>query len=192
MVKKALTTYEVADYCNVTPRTAVQWIIEGKLKAFRTPGNHSRVAVEDFVEFLNKYKIPIPADFSDMWSGKKKILIVDDSRSMVESLRAMLSPKTYDIEVAYDGFDAGEKFASFKPDLILLDIVMPGLDGYEVCARIRRRPENKHVKIMVISGEINDETIGKIKEVGADDYLSKTFDALELRKKVVNLLNVSR
>src|SRR5580698_7012149 len=124
MNKRTLTTYEIAEYCQVTPRTAIQWVNEGKLKAFRTPGNHSRVTIEDFVDFLNKYKMPVPKELAaSLRSDKKRILIVDNDKGIVNSLKLFLtSQKIYEMEVAFDGFEAGEKFASFKPHLVLLDI----------------------------------------------------------------------
>ena len=108
MNKKALTTYAIADHCQVTPRTVIQWINEGKLKAYRTPGNHSRVQMEDFLNFLKKYNMPLPVEVIPK-TNKKRVLIVDDDKSMVDVIHRILKrEKIYDLEVAYDGFEAGE------------------------------------------------------------------------------------
>ena len=190
MHRNTLTTYEIAEHCQVTPRTVIQWVNEGKLKAFRTPGNHSRVTFEDFIEFLNRYKMPVPQKLSALQNDKKRILIVDDDKSMVDSIqRLLIREKIYDLDVAYDGFEAGEKFAIFRPDLVILDIMMPGLDGYKVCSRIRSNPQNKNVKILFISATIDQNAVEEIKKSGADDYLAKPFNTKELKEKIVSLVD---
>ena len=188
MNKKALTTYDIADHCQVTPRTVIQWINEGKLKAYRTPGNHSRVQIEDFWDFLKKYNMPFPEDV--MFKPKKKrVLIVDDDKSMVDAIhRVLKKEKIYDLEVAYDGFEAGEKFFVFKPDMVILDIKMPGLDGYQLCSRIRGNQKNKNVRILLISGIIDKKETIRVKESGADDYLAKPFSNKNLKVKIEELL----
>ncbi len=194
MYKNTLTTYEIAQHCQVTPRTVIQWINEGKLKAFRTPGNHSRVTNEEFLNFLKKYNMPIPQGFLTVQAdGKKRILIVDDDKGMVDSIRRLLIKEGIDdLEMAYDGFEAGEKFASFKPNLVILDIRMPGLDGYKVCSRIRTNPDNKNVKILFISSAIDEDAIEQITKLGADGYLAKPFELEDLVNKVRDLFGHNR
>lgn len=186
--KRTLTTYDVAEYCQVSPRTAVQWINEGKLKAYRTPGNHSRVSVDDFVDFLKEYNMPVPEELStEFFSAKKRILIVDDEPDMVDALeRFFKREKIYDLKTAYDGFEAGQKFSVFKPDLIILDLRMPGVNGYKLCANIRNDPANAKVKIIIISGA-SDE-IEAIDKLGANAYLAKPFKTETLKEKVEALL----
>ncbi len=186
MIKKTLTTYGIADHCQVTPRTVIQWIIEGKLKAYRTPGNHSRVSVEDFVDFLTKYNMPVPDEIASQNSrGKKRILIVDDDQGMVSSIeRFLIREKIYDLEVAYDGFEAGQKFSAFKPDLIILDIKMPGVNGYKLCANVRSNPANKNVKIILMSGMADKYELERIEKLGADAYLAKPFKIQALKEKI--------
>jgi two-component system, OmpR family, response regulator VicR len=191
MEGKVLTTYGIAKYCHVTPRTANQWINEGKLKAYRTPGKHSRVQVEDFLEFLKKYGIPVPKEFLPLQhDGKKRILIVDDDKGVVDSIqRFLIREKVYQLEMAFDGFEAGQKFADFKPDLVILDIRMPGLDGYQLCSRIRANKDNNNVRILIISGTIDDKEVKRIIDAGGDDYLSKPFSTRLLKEKIEVLLN---
>jgi excisionase family DNA binding protein len=172
----------------VTDRAVLKWIDEGKLKAYRTPGNHSRVSIEDFLAFLAEYKMPVPAEFLE-GSGRRKILIVDDDKEMVSAIRrVLLTQSHFDIDVAHDGFMAGQRFAEFKPDLVLLDIKMPGMDGYEVCQRIRKDPSSKQVKIIVISGALDMDGMERMMQLGANDYLTKPFRNEFLLMKVSRVL----
>ncbi|MDE2027132.1 MAG: response regulator [Candidatus Omnitrophica bacterium] len=192
MERKALTTYEVARYCHVTPRTANQWINEGKLKAYRTPGKHSRVEVKDFLDFLAQYNMPVPDELMSSREIRKRILIVDDDRGIVDSIRRFLvREKVYAIEIAYDGFEAGQKFTAFKPDLVILDIKMPGLNGYEVCSRLRTNPQNKNVSILLISGITDQSGLSQARGAGADDYLEKPFSNASLKQNIEALLKVT-
>ena len=190
MKNKPLTTGEIAEYCHVTYRAVLKWVTEGKLKAYRTPGKHSRVHVQDFIDFLNKYHMPVPEGLSlQQGSQKKRIFIVDDDQHIANLILAMLkSNGDYICETALDGFRAGEKFNQFKPDLVTLDIKMKGLNGYEVCSYIRNELNNHAVKVLIVSGFVDDQ----IKEAQAkyrfDDYLSKPFDMDVLKEKIERLL----
>jgi len=190
MIRKALTAGEIAQYCSVATRTVREWINEGKIDAFLTPGNHSRVKRENFLKFLEEYNIPIPDELKKD-DGKKRILIVDDDEAMVSSIKRLLSiQKKYEIDVAYDGFVAGQKFISNKPDLIILDIRMPRVDGYQLCTAIRGDPQNNNIKILVVSGVVDVEGSKKIINLGANDFLSKPFDNKELKLKIERLLDI--
>ena len=183
-----LTTGQIARYCHVTHRGVLKWVESGKLKAYRTPGNHSRVSVEDFLDFLQEYHMPVPADLQAN-TVLTKILIVDDDRSIVHSLRRILMMENkYLIEVAFDGFDAGKKFSIFQPDLIMLDIHMPALDGYQVFNSIRSDPNNKHTKVLIISGVNDPKEIKKIMDLNADGFLQKPFSNEALKKQIKELL----
>lgn len=187
MQKEPLTTGQVAEYCHVTYRAVLKWIAEGKLKAYRTPGMHSRVSINDFLDFLEKYHMPVPPGLQRT-TDKYKVLIADDDRKIVQLIRKVLESETdYAVASAYDGFSAGQKFCGLHPDLVILDIKMPGLDGYEVCANIRRDPANKDVKILAVSGSFAEEGKEKILQTGADDCLAKPFEIEELKRKIKTL-----
>ena len=192
--KRTLTTYEIAGHCQVTPRTVIQWINEGKLKAYRTPGNHSRIEIDEFLGFLKRFNMPIPSEYtSENSTDQKKVLIVDDDKSMVDSIQRFLKrEKIYDTEIAYDGFEAGQKFITHKPDLVILDIRMPRVDGYKLCSAIRNDPANKNVKILIISGLIEQKDRNAIIKLGANDYLGKPFTTAELKMKLQNLFGWNR
>ncbi len=192
-MKSTLTTFNIADFCEVTHRTVQHWIASGKLIAYKTPGNHSRVKVEDLINFMKKYNMPIPPALEVYLRRKKRLLIVDDDESMVFVIKGTLeADKRYEIEEAYDGFVAGKKFAEFRPDLVTLDINMPKLDGFDVCKEIRKDPLNKDVKIVVISGINNEKEKKHLKDLGADAFIGKPFERKELISTIEELLGVNQ
>ncbi|MBR1866736.1 MAG: response regulator transcription factor [Lachnospiraceae bacterium] len=116
---------------------------------------------------------------------KQRILIVDDDENIAELISLYLIKECYDTEIAADGEEAVKKFGSYQPNLILLDIMLPGMDGYDVCREIRK---TSNVPIIMLSakGEIFDKVLGL--KIGADDYIVKPFDSNELVARVQALL----
>jgi excisionase family DNA binding protein len=190
MKKDVLTTGKIAKWCQVSHRTILQWILDGKLKAYRTVGGHSRVEKEDLIAFFKKYNMPLPEQFKSITNTKKRILIIDDDKSMVKSIKGILVLENkYEVEFAFNGFSAGRKISEFMPDLITLDVRMPKMDGFEVCAQIRNDTGNNEIKIIIISGFMGKEEEKKMKELGADYCMRKPFKREELIKKIEELLN---
>lgn len=185
--KKDLTTGAIARYCQVTHFTVTNWINAGKLRAYRTPGGHHRIRREDFLEFLLTYQLPIPEDFA--LQTLPRILIVDDDRAVVEVLVQALHQVGYQVESASDGYEAGLKMATFKPDLLVLDLIMPRMNGFELCARIKGNPQTQGVKIIAITGYVQEESIERAFAAGADVYLEKPFRPDQLLKEIHRLLN---
>lgn len=120
---------------------------------------------------------------------KKKILIVDDEPQIVELVQVMLGDE-YEYIEANSGNEALEKARSEKPDLILLDIMMPDMDGYQVCQRLRADPATKDIVIAMVSAKKEDHDILQGIDVGAIAYITKPFDGFELSEKVKELLEV--
>ena len=117
---------------------------------------------------------------------RQKILIVDDDANIAELISLYLTKECFDTEIAEDGEEALEKFDTFQPDLILLDLMLPGIDGYEVCREIRK---TSRVPVIMLSakGETFDKVLGL--ELGADDYMVKPFDSKELVARVRAVLH---
>tara|TARA_B100000809_G_scaffold244482_1_gene270436 strand:- start:1042 stop:1482 length:441 start_codon:yes stop_codon:yes gene_type:complete len=117
-----------------------------------------------------------------------KILIADDNQPNVELMEAYLADLTCDIQIAVDGQDTMDKVASFQPDLILLDVMMPKLSGFEVCKQVKENPETRHIMILMVTAlnELGD--IQRAVDVGTDDFLSKPVNQVELLKRVQNML----
>ncbi len=183
--KKGFTTGQVAEICHVTIPTVIKWIDSGKLKGFRLPGSKSRrVTRDDLVQFMRENNIPL--DRLD--AEKKRILIVDDDRGILELLRAIFDEEgDWEIRVVERGFDAGLA-KEFQPDCILLDIMLPDIDGRKVCSYLRQTPELRDVKIIAVSGYISEGGFQDLLDQGFDDFLVKPFSNEELVSKVRRLV----
>lgn len=122
--------------------------------------------------------------------AKSKILIADDNAANVELLEIFLSELDCEIAVAVDGLDTLQKVATFQPDLILLDIMMPKLSGFEVCRRIKENPQTRNIMVLMVTAlnELGD--IERAVAAGCDDFLSKPVNKLELLKRVENMLKL--
>ncbi|MBB1391889.1 response regulator [Shewanella sp. SG44-6] len=118
----------------------------------------------------------------------KRILIIDDEIEIRNAIRRVLIPSGYEFSFASDGFQAGVKVLSDKPDLVTLDLSMPGLDGFEVLQFIRQQPELNHLKILVVSG-LSEIELQKALDLGADAVLPKPFDNEQLRSAVDKFFN---
>ena len=180
-----LTTGEIAAHCQVTVKTVNNWINKGELKSAITPGRHHRIAVRDFNTFLRTHNLPL---FGDPTEQKRRILVVDDeaevARVIVKGLRRT---GQYEVASAADGFEAGLQLARFGPDLVVLDLVMPNLDGFRVCRLIKSNPETRHIKVLVLTGHASEKNRGLALECGADAFLAKPLELRQLREYVKNL-----
>jgi len=191
---KTLKPSDIAQYCDVHQRTVSRWIANGQLKGHKLPGRGNyRVLVEDFINFLHQQKMPMPEAFlasnnKELSAAKKSILIIDDELSMRNALKRALQSTPYTILFAQDGFQAGVKIIAEKPDLILLDLSLPGLDGFEVIQFIRQRQDLATLKILVLSGLSSTELVESIR-LGADDAIAKPFDNQDLLNRVNMLLS---
>lgn len=185
--KSVLTTFEAAKLCNVSYNTIKNWIKRDLLSAYRTAGGHLRIRREELERFCREHSIPI-SDYGRALA--KRVLVVDDEESIREALVEALAqfPEKLEVHTASDGFEAGAMLESLKPDLIILDIVMPGLDGFKVCQRVRKSPSTKHAGILVLTGFPSDQNIQRITEMGADNCLAKPIDRKVLFDSVSKLL----
>ncbi len=117
--------------------------------------------------------------------NKQKILIVDDDANIAELISLYLNKECYDTQIAADGEEALSQFSSYAPDLILLDLMLPGIDGYQVCREIRTKSQTPIIMLSA-KGEVFDKVLGL--ELGADDYMEKPFDSKELVARVKAVL----
>ena len=177
---------QAAKRCAISRWTLMKCVNSGELKASRTPGGHYRILKEDLEDFIIK-KNMYPLVHNNY--SNKRILIVDDDLQVQKLFTIMLSSKKYEIETASSGFQAGAKVVKFKPDLILLDLFMPEMSGFEVCKQIKKGPETYHIKILALTGYDSKVNRERIMEAGADDYMAKPVMRDVLLRHVEDLLN---
>jgi len=185
--ERFLSTGDIASYCEVTSTAVLKWIESGKLPVFTTPGGHYRILRTEFRGFLEECGMFIDEGF--FGSDRKRILIVDDEPTVVSFIeRALRLEGNFELATASDGFEAGRQLTTFRPDLIILDLMLPGVNGFEVCRSVKADPTTQYVKILVVTGFATDENIENALQCGADDYLEKPLKLEDLREKVDKLL----
>jgi excisionase family DNA binding protein len=187
-----LTVSQAGKYCKVSPKTIINWIDAGHLKAYKTVGGHRRIKKEDLDQFLKDKGMPLPEE--PKVDERKKILVVDDDKIIVETIVQALEEDEYGYEMisASDGFEAGLQVNHFKPDLMILDIMMPDINGYEVCQKLKSGPETKDIKIIVLSAYLDDDAFKKMKDYGADACFSKPLPLEQLKYEVAKLLGLRK
>ena len=187
-----LTVSQASRYCKVSSKTIINWIDAGYIKAYKTVGGHRRIKKEDLDQFLKEKGMPLPEEAKT--EERKKILVVDDDKIIVETIVQSLEEDEYGYEMlsASDGFEAGLQVSHFKPDLLILDIMMPDINGYEVCKKIKSNPETKSTKIVVLSAYLDDDAFQRMKEYGADACFSKPLPLEQLKFEVAKLLGLKK
>lgn len=187
-MKDLFTTGEAAEVCRVSQQTIIRCFDAGRLEGFRVPGSRfRRIPRRSLMKFMKENGIPL--DHID--SGKKKVLIVDDDAEIVELMVDVLERDgRFDIKTASSGYDAGISTEQFRPDVILLDYMLPDVNGNIVCQTIRRNPELENIKIIIVSGVIKEEEIGMLLKSGAEDFVKKPFNIVELTDKISAVLQV--
>ncbi|MEA1911222.1 MAG: response regulator [Spirochaetota bacterium] len=182
-VKKVriFSALEVANICGVVNQTAINWIKNNHLKAFTTPGGQYRIYSEDLVDFLNNRGMRVPEELSDVLAGlntNKKVMIIDDDKDLNEMMKLIFSRKleNFDVIQAFDGFEAGKLLVSEKPDVIILDIDLPGVNGHLLCAKIKEDKDLGSPVVISISGLDDTFEEEKILSEGADAFFTKPLD----------------
>jgi excisionase family DNA binding protein len=185
-----LTVFKASRLCKVSPKTIINWIEAGHIKAYKTVGGHRRIKRSDLEEFMRKQGIPVSGD--EQIDERRRILVVDDDPIIVETIVQALEEDEYDYEVisASDGFEAGLQVTHFRPHVMILDIMMPDIKGYEVCRKIKESPETKDIKIIVLSAYLDEEKFKKMKEYGADLCFSKPLPLPQLKEEIARLLGL--
>ncbi len=176
--KKVFTTFETAKLCHVSPLSIINWVNAGRLPAFRTPGGHRRIRREDLVRFMHENGIPLAEELRE-GSGRPKVLVVDDEASIREVVSEYLAnrpDRPYEVLTAADGFEAGRLVALHRPDVVLLDLKMPGQDGFAICRTIKADPETSNTIVIAMTGYYSPETEARILECGAVRCFSKPVE----------------
>ena len=178
--ERFFTSHEVGDILQVNPSSIVKWINEGALHAFRTPGGHRRITATELVRFARHHGMPVPEELKAL--ATTRVLVIDDEPRFLRAIERAFKPFDEEIEVSTvdNGIDALLRIGSLKPEIVLLDLRMPGLDGFEVLKRLGKNPETKGIQVMAMSGEMSAATVERCRGLGVEVCLQKPLPNAEL------------
>ncbi len=187
--KKFFTTGDIARIFGVSRISAYKWVVSGKVKSFKIPGGRYKITKKDLVDFIKKSGMDARVA-GTIQQEDIKILIVDDQKLIIQTVRDYMEKihPSWHISSASDGFEAGRMVSMMSPDIVILDLFLPGINGFSLCKNIKNDPHTKNVAIIVITGYPTDENIRKAKESGADAVLPKPFELQELEKLILKSL----
>jgi len=187
-MKDLFTTGEAAEICRVSQQTIIRCFDAGRLEGFRVPGSRfRRIPRRNLIKFMKDNNIPLDS----IESGKRKVLIVDDDAEIVELIVEVLERDgRFEVKTASSGYEAGMATQRFRPELILLDYMLPDVNGNVVCQTIRRNPEFENIKIIIVSGVVKEDEIAQLLKSGAEDFIRKPFNITELTDKITAVLQI--
>ena len=187
-MKTVFTTGEAAKICKVSQQTIIRCFDSGQLKGFRVPGSRfRRIPRESLFRFMKDNSIPTDA----LESGKRGILVVDDDQAIVDLITDVLAGDArFETRVVNNGFGAGMLAKEYHPDLMILDVMLPDINGKSVCELIRADPTMQDIKIICISGLVEEDKVQELRDAGADDFLHKPLDIDELMRRICRLLDI--
>jgi|GEM_PF-1339937 len=183
--KRIFTTGEAAELCGLSQQTIIRSFDKGRIHGFKVPGSKfRRIPRDELIRFMKDSGIPV-----SLLGEKYRILIVDDDpthTALVE--HALASDGRFECRAAANGYDAGLETERFRPDVILLDFMLPDIDGAIVCRRVRERDEFKRTRVLFISAVSDDAQLSAIKKAGADDFVRKPINAGDLVARLSALI----
>ena len=181
-MKQVYSTGEAAEICRVSQQTIIRCFDAGKLHGFRVPGSKfRRIPRQALLKFMKENDIPL----DNLDGGRIKVMVVDDDPEIVELFVDVLTRDgRFDVRTARSGFDAGLVANEFEPDVVVLDYMLPDINGNVVCTRLRGESKFDHVKIIIVSGVVNQREIDELLNSGADEFVKKPFNI----DKIVDLM----
>jgi len=187
-MKDLFTTGEAADVCKISQQTIIRCFDAGRLEGFRVPGSKfRRIPRQSLVKFMKDNNIPLDA----LESGRRKVLVVDDDPEIVELITDVLTRDgRFEVRTASSGYEAGIATQQFRPDVILLDYMLPDVNGNVVCQTIRRNHEFENIKIIIVSGVVKQDEIDQLLKSGAEGFVKKPFSVAELVDEIAVALKM--
>jgi excisionase family DNA binding protein len=173
-----LTSHEVARLLGVSASAVLSWVDRGLIKAHRTPGGHRRVEKTELVRFLRERKMPMPRELA----GIQRLLIIDDDIDVLKVTHKLIrrGAPSLTVETSAGAIDGLLKIGTFRPEAVVLDAYMPGMNGIEVCQRIRSSPETAHIMVVAVTGRPSPSIGAAFMEAGAIACLDKPLDVMKL------------
>ncbi|MBL4701725.1 MAG: response regulator [Phycisphaeraceae bacterium] len=186
--KQVYSTGEAADICKISQQTIIRCFDKGKLKGFRVPGSRfRRIPRDELIRFMRENDIPT----EQLEGSRKRLLIVDDDEQIRELFVDVLSgDDRFVIKTASTGYDAGLLTEQFKPDLMILDYMLPDINGNVVCKTVRDNPNVANMKTIIVSGVADQGEVQQLMNAGADAFIKKPFSIDDLLNRVSQLLGV--
>lgn len=188
LTKQVFTTGEAANLCKISQQTIIRCFDNGRLHGFRVPGSRfRRIPREELIRFMRSNEIPIEI----LEGGRQKILVIGDDAQIIELFVDVLSRgDRFEVKTAVTGYDAGVLTEQFKPDLMILDYMLPDINGNVVCKAVRQNPALAGMKIIIVSGVVNQEEIDLLLEAGADEFIKKPFSIEQLMGLITTMVDL--
>jgi excisionase family DNA binding protein len=187
-MKTVFTTGEAAKICKVSQQTIIRCFDSGQLKGFRVPGSRfRRIPRAELYSFMRDNGIPTDA----LETGKRKVMVVDDDQELVELISEVLERDgRFEVRSVNNGFDAGMMVKDYRPNVIVLDVMLPDINGREVCQRVRADSSMNDCRIICISGMVEEDKIDELRTSGANDFLHKPFEIEALIERICRMLEM--
>jgi excisionase family DNA binding protein len=179
MSDRLYTTNQLAKLFGVVPTTVIDWIERGKLEAFKTLGGHRRITHQAVLEFLRRNRLPYPPAFA---AHAPKILLLDDEPGALALFQDLLQRDFPEAQVIAERHpvEALVRVGAERPQLVVFDIHMPDMNGFEFCRRLREHYGPSAIRLLAVSGDTSEDTVQRIRQAGADQFLAKTAAGTEL------------
>jgi len=180
--RSLLTPAEAAKLLHVAPTTIRHWAKSGRLSFITTPGGHRRFDKNDILSLMSQSTPSVKKSFS--------ILIIEDDKEFADMLAQFLEaifPRVT-MKIAYNPFDAGDLLHTFKPDLVMLDLMMVGINGFSICHRIKSTPATAHITVIAMTGILTDDNTSRIVELGAETCFAKPLNFALLKETITQFI----
>lgn len=186
---------EVANMCGVVNQTAINWIRNGHLKAFNTPGGQYRVYKDDLIEFIHArgMRVPEVLQEGEPSANWKSVIVIDDDKGLNTAIRAYLEKNIPDLNVmqSFDGFDAGAQLVEKKPGFVILDLALPGVVGQEICKRIKNDPAFGKPYVIIITALEDVSIEEEMYSLGADKFFRKPLVLADIRSVIESAMETT-
>ncbi len=186
--KAVFTTGEAADVCKLSQQTIIRCFDNGQLSGFRVPGSRfRRIPREALIRFMKDNNIPL-GPLGE--SGRIRVLVVDDDPQIIELFVDVLEADgRFEVATAQTGYDAGVMTQQFNPDVVVLDYMLPDINGNVVCRTIRQNEDLAHMRVLIISGMVDPAEVTNLMQAGADDFIKKPFNIEQVIERILQLVN---